>query len=181
MVTPAHILLIGLRGSGKSTVGAMVAAALGRPFVDLDPLTAGVLGFAAPGDALRTLGEPAFRDGEHQALAQVLVGPPAVVALGGGTPTHEPCAELIRALTSDGRVRVLYLRASPAVLRARLSATDLSTRPGLLGGDPLAEIEALHTRRDPLYLGLAQGVVAVDGQRAEDTAASVLATLRDVA
>jgi shikimate kinase len=177
-----HILLLGLRGAGKSTLGPGLARALGLGFLDLDALTSAVLGMS-PAEALRTLGEPAFRDGEHQALAQALVSPASVIALGGGTPTHPPCEALIRTLRqpADGAaasVRTLYLHAPPAELRARLAQTDLAKRPGLTGADPLAEIDALYARRDGLYRDLADAVVEVAGDSGP-AAQRLLAAARD--
>jgi shikimate kinase len=58
---------------------------------------------------------------------------------------------------------LLYLRASPETLRARLAATDLSARPSLTGADVLDEIATLFARRDPLYRALASAVLEIDG------------------
>lgn len=160
-----HLVLMGLRGSGKTTLGALAAARLGLPFVDLDDRTRALLGAASVAEAWRTRGEPAFREAEARALAAALAGPVSVIALGGGTPTAPGAADLLR----QGRANIVYLRADASTLRARLASTIDSdaNRPSLTGGDPLREIEAVLAQRDPLYIGLARHVVEIAGLTAE--------------
>lgn len=173
------IYLMGLRGSGKSTLGrrlaAMLDAAPGRGFVDLDDITPRVLGQATAADALRVLGEAAFRAGEAKALAAPEVIAAGVVALGGGTPTGKASLEILNQRRMSG-ARLIYLRAEGATLRRRLAATNLTQRPSLTGADPLVEIEVVFARRDPLYLEIADEVVQVDAM-SEDQALDALATL----
>ncbi len=159
------IVLMGLRGSGKSTLGRLLAADLARPFVDLDDRTARLLGFDAAGPALRAVGEPAFRAAETRALAGVLEGSGLVVALGGGTPTAPGAADLLDARRADGRARTVYLRAEPRTLTGRL-ASDATDRPSLTGRAAVDEVAALFEARDPLYRRLADRVVEVDGLEA---------------
>ncbi len=147
-----HILLAGLRGSGKTTLGRLLADRLTLPFVDLDDRTARVLSRDTCAQALRDLGEPAFRAGEAKALAQVLSDPPSVVSLGGGTPTAPGARELIKA---SGAL-VLYLRLTPKRLAARLAQTDLESRPSLTGHGVIEEIEQLFAQRDPIYQRLGE-------------------------
>lgn len=157
------IYLMGLRGSGKSTVGRLLAARLRGVFVDLDDLTPGVIGCATAAEALTTKGETAFRAAEREALDDARVRGAAVVGLGGGTPTHQASAKELRKRVGAGN-HLVYLRASVETLRARLAATDLSKRPSLTGANPLAEVAAVWAGRDPVYLGLATAVVEVDGR-----------------
>lgn len=159
---PPSLLLIGLRGSGKSTLGRRLAGELRRPFVDLDDETAALLKAPSAGHAIRALGLDAFRAAERRALEGVLRGAGLVVALGGGTPTAPGAADLITAEQRHARVTVAYLRASAATLRERLAA-DPTDRPALLGDDPLAEIERVLDARDEPYKHLANAVVDVDG------------------
>lgn len=168
-----HIVLMGLRGAGKSTVGRLLAGRLGLPFVDLDEVTSGVLGVASPAEGLRRLGEEAFREGEHEALATVLMRPTGVIALGGGTPTYQASGHLLTAMRGFRRIRVAYLHATPAELAERLRRTDLASRPGLLGGDPIAEIGELYRRRDGLYRELAELTIEVGTARPEETVEAV--------
>jgi len=170
---PPTILLIGLRGSGKSTLGRRLADTLGRPFIDLDDRTAADLGHASPGPALRAEGIDAFRAAEAKALRAALEQPGSVLALGGGTPTAPGAEELIRSHRARGDALVMYLRALPDQLASRLTADGAPDRPALLGGDAVAEIGDLFERRDPLYRGLADGVLHC-GSCDEDSALAML-------
>jgi shikimate kinase len=166
------VLLLGLRGAGKTLVGPALAARLGLAWIDLDDLTARALGAPTAGAGLSTSGEAAFRRAEADALARVLHTPgSAVVSLGGGTPTAPGAADAIRRALAAGTARTAYLHAPPAALRRRLEA-DASNRPSLTGAGTLAEIDAVYRTRDGLYRELA-GIV-VD---AEQDAAAVVAAL----
>jgi shikimate kinase len=169
-----NLILIGLRGSGKTTVGRLVAQRLGRTFVDLDDVTARALGAATIVQAWRRCGEPAFRAAESRALTEVLAKDGRVVALGGGTPTAAGAAELLRAARDTGRARVLYLSADAGSLRARLAGTDMSSRPSLTGADPLEEIEVVLARRDGLFRTLASAIVDTIGLSEADVAQRIL-------
>lgn len=160
--TGANLLLIGLRASGKSTLGRLVAARLSRPFIDLDDRTAARLGEPSPAAALGRYGEPAFRAAESAALRETLLGSGRVVALGGGTPTAPGAAEMLERERAAGRAVIVYLHAAPDVLRARLAATDVASRPSLTGRGTLEEIEALYAGRDGLYRRLADAVIEVE-------------------
>lgn len=175
------ILLIGLRGAGKSCVCRAAASLLGRIGVDLDGLSPHYLGELTPADALRKHGEEAFRKAEAAALADLL-GPglprpdSMVLALGGGTPTAPGAADTLRAARAAG-AKVVYLRATAATLLSRLEA-DPGDRPPLTGLPPVDEIHALLAARDPLYRDLADLVVDVDALCAEEVAERIAAAAR---
>jgi shikimate kinase len=149
-----HVLLIGLRASGKSTLGAALASRLGAHFVDLDDRTARMLGFAAAGDALRAAGEESFRTAEAEALRDACAEPPQVIALGGGTPTAPGAASFIDSLRQAELAVVVYLAPPIATLEARLRA-GAGNRPSLTGRGVVEEIEEIARRRQPLYAALA--------------------------
>lgn len=172
---PTTIVLMGLRGSGKSTLGCGLADALGRVFVDLDDRTAAALGFDTPGEALRTHGEAMFRKAEADALRAALREPGVVLALGGGTPTAPGAADLLRERAGDGSIAVLYLHASPETLAARLSVSGAPDRPALVGDDPVSEITTLYGQRDPLYRELAGSVLHLEGVSEEAARAMAVA------
>jgi len=173
MTTTRSVVLLGLRGSGKSTVGAALAPRLGVPFVDLDDRTPALLSETGCADALAKHGEPAFRAAEHDALERVLSEPgPIVLALGGGTPTAPGAAGLLRGADA----LLVYLRARPETLRDRLARTDLDGRPSLTGAGTLEEISALFEARDPLYADLAT-VIETDNATEEQ----LLSTLTELA
>jgi shikimate kinase len=159
---PANLVLIGLRGSGKSTLGRAVARATAMTFVDLDTLTPGVLGRADVREAFSRDGEAAFRDAEVAALRAVLKKDHQVVALGGGTPTARGAVDMLSRERTAGRAAIVYLRAEPETLRLRLAADDNTQRPSLTGAGVLDEIEAVMSRRDPMYLALADEVLNVE-------------------
>ena len=174
---PQQTLLIGLRGSGKSTLGKLLAARLITDFVDLDVVTAGLLRVPSAADAIRALGLPAFRDAEVRALQMPRAAAAGVLALGGGTPTAHGAIPALSTLRAKG-ARVVYLRGTPDTLRARLSATDLATRPSLTGASVLDEIDRLFAERDPLYRSLADNVIAIDRRSIEESLEDIAAALR---
>ncbi len=156
-----NILLIGLRGAGKSTIGRIVAESTGREFVDLDDVTAALLGCRTPGEAFAAHGESVFRVAEYRALINAAAISGRVIALGGGTPTAPGAGQILEDERRAGRAVIVYLRAMPHDLRARLSATDVSSRPSLTGAGTLEEIESVFAARDPLYRRLATHVIDV--------------------
>ena len=170
-----NLILIGLRGSGKTTVGRLVAERLGRTFIDLDDVVAAAMGAPTVAEAWKSHGEPAFREAETTALSDMLKKGGQVIALGGGTPTAPGAADLLRAQRSAGRVKIVYLAASARALRSRLSGTDMSARPSLTGADPLTEIDAVLKQRDPIYRGVAGSVVWTEGLTPEQVAERVVA------
>lgn len=185
MAGAPHILLMGLRASGKSTLGQALAARLGLLFVDLDEVTAAMLGCVDVPEVWAMHGPAAFRSAEVGALRQLLAGAgpggtlagvPRVIALGGGTPTAPGAAELLREEARAGRIALVYLRASPETLRARLTDTDLDERPSLTGQGVLDEVDEIFRQRDPLYSELATARLETDGMtpaQAEDALARI--------
>jgi shikimate kinase len=163
-----RVVLVGLPGSGKSTVGAALAEALDRPFVDVDAEIE-VLTGATPAQWLRTEGEAAFRAVEERAMESALAdGPGAVVATGGGSVESSRGRELL------GREPfVVYLRCTPAVLLERLDGGD---RP-LVAEPSEARLAALAARREPLYEEVAAVSVDGDGDVA-GVVASIVAMVR---
>ncbi|MEM0984441.1 MAG: shikimate kinase [Planctomycetota bacterium] len=155
MTAGPRLILIGLRASGKSTLGAMLADRIGATFVDLDDRTAGALNAASCAEALKERGEQRFRAVEAETLKSALAETGTILALGGGTPTAPGAAELLRESDSP----VAYLHASPADLAARLERTDIDSRPSLTGRGTVEEIAELYGERDPLYRELAARVI----------------------
>lgn len=137
------IFLVGMPGSGKTTVGRQLARRLGLPFFDSDDRIEERLGCSIREFFARE-GEAAFRDVEEQALAELAHGPAAVVATGGGSVLREANRQCLR---QGGQV--IYLRSTPEDLYRRVRHD--TARPLLQVDDPLAKLRALHAERDPLY------------------------------
>lgn len=136
--------LVGMPGSGKSTVGRQLARRLGLPFFDSDHLIEQRLGCSIREYFARE-GEAAFRDVEEQVIAGLAGGgADAVVATGGGAVLREANR---RHLREAGRV--IYLRSSAEELYRRLRHD--TQRPLLQVADPLGRLRALYAERDPLY------------------------------
>ena len=166
-----HLVLIGLMGAGKTTVGQVCAARLGRPFVDTDDLVVALAGM--PIDELWTSqGETGLRALERQAVADACASPePLVIACGGGAATDP---ENRRHLRDAGTV--VWLRAPVDVLAARVA--DSSTRP-LLASDPRGALARLEVMRAPAYEQAADvGVETGDGT-VEEVADAVLAAFQE--
>ena len=154
----ASIVLIGLRRAGKSTVGARLAARLGRDFVDLDDLVAKREG-ASAAHLLVERGELEFRRAEWRALQALRVDETRVLAAGGGTPLWEKSRETLRRIG-----RVLYLAVSVEELGRRLARDQApGTRPLLAGKDAQEENAILHRVRDPIFRECADCVVGAEG------------------
>lgn len=149
-----HLSLVGLMGAGKTEVGARLAGALGRPFVDLDHEIEALTGHSIP-DLFTIEGESGFRDIEQHALEAVLAAAtPLVVATGGGAVLRWSNRELMRA-----RGVVVWLRAEPRTLMARLGGG--AGRP-LLARDPEETVVRLAVERRNRYAAAAHRVVDVD-------------------
>lgn len=150
-----HIVLVGLMGSGKTTVGRRVAARLGRPFVDADEALAEHHGRSVR-QVFEEDGEPAFRAMESAVLAQLLArAEPTVIAAGGGVVVPAENRELL----SRPEVFVVWLRAGAAFLATRTAKKE--GRP-LLDGDPGAVLARLAVERQGWYEEVADVVVDVE-------------------
>lgn len=147
-----HLLLLGLRGSGKSTLGRLASKALSYPFIDLDDRTTAHCGM----DAARCFaehGEDAWRTAEAAAIKEALAESPSVISLGGGTPTAPGVEELILAARDDGRARIIWLDATDDILLSRAGSDP--ARPALTALSGAAEIAAIRAIRDPIFGRLA--------------------------
>ncbi len=142
-----NILLIGYRGTGKSTVGRLFAERLGWAFVDADVEIEAAAGKSIA-DIFADEGEAAFRDLEQQVVAELVQRDKHVVSLGGGAVLRE---ENRNAIRRGGQV--VWLTASAAAIHARLTADESTPqrRPNLTPRGGLAEIEQLLAEREPLY------------------------------
>ena len=139
------IVLIGMMGAGKSTIGRRMAARLKLSFVDADTEIEAAAGMSIP-DIFEAHGEPHFRDGEARVIARLLDSGPAVVATGGGAFMREETRNRIR----DKAVSI-WLKADAEVIMRRVRRR--SDRPLLHTADPEGTIDRLLGEREPVYRG----------------------------
>ncbi|MGE0609171.1 MAG: shikimate kinase [Pirellulales bacterium] len=156
----SNLILIGYRGTGKSTVAQHLALSLGWDWADADvelELRAGK-SIAA---IFAEQGEPAFRDLECQVIADLCQRQKTVVAAGGGAVLRE---ENRRAIQAGGRA--VWLRASPEAILARVEsdAATAQRRPNLTVAGGAAEVRQLLAARTPLYQACATVIIDTDGK-----------------
>ncbi len=137
------IVLIGMMGAGKSTIGRRLSARLRLPFLDADVEIEAAAGMSIP-DIFETHGEPHFRDGEARVIARLLDSGPAVVATGGGAFMREETRNRIR----DKAVSI-WLKAEAEIIMRRVRRR--ADRPLLQTPDPAATVDRLLGEREPVY------------------------------
>ena len=138
------IVLVGMMGAGKSTIGRRLAARLRLPFLDADiEIEAAHAGLTIP-EIFATHGEPYFRDGEARVIARLLDSGPAVIATGGGAFMREETRNLIRAKAVS-----IWLKADADVIMKRVKRR--ADRPLLQTEDPAATVSRLLEAREPVY------------------------------
>lgn len=142
------LVLVGLPGSGKSTVGRGLSRRVGLPFLDSDHVIEERLGCSIR-DYFAREGEAAFRDLEQQVLAEIAAGPACVLATGGGSVLRAANRDILRRAG-----HVIYLRASADDLWRRLRQD--TKRPLLQVPDPQRKLRELFAERDPLYREIAE-------------------------
>ncbi len=159
-----------MMGSGKSTVGRILARRLGWRLLDSDAEVEARTGMTVP-EIFDCRGEPAFRAEESKALARAVTSDvPVVVSVAGGAVLDPDNRRLIRRGGT-----VVWLRARPDTLARRVGAGD--GRP-LLAGDPAAALARLDRQRRPVYATLAHVVVDVDQLGPPQVVERVMARLR---
>jgi shikimate kinase len=137
------IVLIGMMGAGKSSVGRRLAKALNLPFVDADTEIERAAGMSIT-DIFAKHGEPEFRSGERRVVSRLLDESAAVIATGGGAWMDETTREKVRA-----RGISVWLKADVDVLFRRVKKRG--GRPLLKGGDPEQVLRDLLAVREPVY------------------------------
>ena len=139
-----HLILVGISGAGKSTVGATVAERLGRSFMDLDREIERREA-ATISEIFAEKGEPYFRTKERELTEELSRAGNMVLAPGGGWITNTDVVALLRP---PGRI--IYLKVKPETAFVRLGE-ERSTRPLLMRPDPLGELKRLLLQREPMF------------------------------
>lgn len=167
----SRVSLIGLPGSGKSTIGRQLAQRLQLPFIDCDQALEQRLGCTIR-EYFERMGEEAFRDHEQTVISELSQAPTAcVLATGGGAVLRVANRAALRAHT-----QVVYLCVTPeeAFRRVRRDAR----RPLLQVADPMARMQALFAERDPLYRACAHCVVQTGRPSAKLLLAQIVSALQ---
>jgi shikimate kinase len=167
---PDRILLIGYRGTGKTTVGQLLAAALGWEFVDADERIEAAAGRSIA-DIFAAEGEPGFRDREAAVLTELCAGDRRVIATGGGVVLRPANRELLRRSGF-----VAWLTGSPDALWRRTQAdpTTAARRPNLTAAGGVEEVVNLLAVREPFYREVASAAFDTDTRSPEQVAADIL-------
>lgn len=149
------VVLVGLMGVGKSTVGRRLARRLGLPFVDSDAAIEDAAGFSAA-EVFDRFGEKDFRDGERRLVARLIDGEKRVIATGGGAYVDPRTRQLL-----NDRAITIWLDAPTDVLAERTGRRD--TRPLLRTADPRNTLQRLAEERRPSYSEAHIHVRSADG------------------
>jgi shikimate kinase len=137
------VVLVGMMGVGKSTVGRKLATLLGLPFSDADDAIEEAAQMTVS-EIFEKFGESYFRDGERRVIARLMESGPAVIATGGGAFTHEDTRRLILE-----RGVAVWLDADAETIVDRVSRKD--NRPLLKNGDPREIVVRVKAEREPFY------------------------------
>jgi shikimate kinase len=165
---PRHIILVGLPGSGKSTVGRLVSETLGAPLIDIDSLLVREMGMPVV-QIFGMVGEVRFREMERDAVTAAQAGMPGVIVPGGGWAAQPGQLEAAKAASL-----VIYLKCEPATAHKRSDQGEV--RPLLAGSDP-QRMRVLLDQREPYYLKADHQVEAETGE-AEQVAGQVVELAR---
>lgn len=168
-----HLILVGLPGVGKTTVGRALAKRLERSFFDFDEEIERSFDMSVS-DIFSLRGESAFREAEVQVSQRLAshLQPPAILSPGGGWVANVNAVAHLRPVS-----RIIYLRVAPDEAVARLGA-GVSRRPLFAGGAPAAVMQALFDRRHAIYKEVADLVVETDGAGSDEVLRRVLEQLQ---
>lgn len=164
-----HILLVGLPGAGKSTVGQLVATELGAPVLDIDSILVRQMGMPIA-QIFGMVGEPRFRAMERDAVATAQAREPAVIVPGGGW-----AAQPGQVQSAKPNCLIIYLKCSASTATRR--SENGEARPLIAGGDPLDKVRGLLQAREPFYK-LADYEVSADGKAPAAVAQDVVRLAR---
>jgi shikimate kinase len=166
---PRHIVLVGLPGAGKSTVGKLVAEALNTFVIDIDGLLVREMGMPVS-QIIGMVGEPRFREMERDAVTAAQARDPCVIVPGGGWAAQPGQLEAVKRQSLT-----IYLRCQFPTAAKRVEKGE--ARPLLAGPDPNQKMRALLEEREPFYK-LADHTVNTENTPPEAVAAEVMALAR---
>jgi shikimate kinase len=161
-----HLVLVGLPGVGKTTIGRLLAKRFDRSFCDFDDVIAEKFGKSV-GKIFQEDGEPVFRQAEAMLSEEWVKGDGAVLSPGGGWVANQEAVAHLRP-----RARIIYLRVSTDEALRRMG-TGVSRRPLLAAGDPAQIMRSLFEARKQYYETLADVSIDTDGQTPESVATEI--------
>lgn len=160
-----NIVLIGMRGSGKTTVGKLLAKRLGRRFIEMDRLIVQRAGLSIP-EMVAEYGWQKFRDTEEAVTREAAKQDNIVLATGGGVVTRE---QNVRELKRKGKL--VWLKADRDTLLRRIG--DDQSRPSLTGQPPEADLTAVLAERTPIYQEAADFTIDTEGRSPGEIAEAI--------
>jgi shikimate kinase len=167
------IVLIGMMGAGKSSVGRALQRRTGLARVDTDELVAAEFGISIA-DIFKTHGEDKFRDGETEVIRKLVPNRPTIVTTGGGVVVRRENVDLLKKLGT-----VVWLTADEATLFERASRRD--TRPLLQKENPREAFAELFKKREPLYANAADFKIDTSSRTHNQVADSILEKIENLA
>lgn len=160
-----NIVLIGMRGSGKTAIGKLLARRLGKQFIEMDELIVQRLGQTIP-EIVQKYGWQKFRDVEAEVTREVAEWDNVVNATGGGVVTRE---ENVRELKKKGKL--VWLKANLDTLLRRIGNDQ--SRPSLTGKPQREDMEAVLAERSPIYEQVADFIIDTEGKMPEEVAEAI--------
>jgi shikimate kinase len=169
-LSAGRLYLIGLRGSGKTTVGRLLADRLGWAFADADEEIE-TLATQSIAELFDAVGLEGFRDRETELLRELALRQNHVIATGGGCIVRVENRELLRATGTT-----IWLTGEPHSLwpRVQRDSQSATRRPSLTNLSALEEIERLSQEREPLYREVADLTVATDGRSPDEVVSAIV-------
>jgi shikimate kinase len=166
-----NIVLIGMRGSGKTTIGKLLAKRLGKQYIEMDELIVERLGLSIP-EIVDTYGWQKFRDTEAEITFEVGGVDNVVNATGGGVVTRD---ENIRELKKKGKL--IWLKANTNTLLNRIGNSQ--SRPSLTGKSSREDMEVVMADRSPIYQRAADFIVDTEDKRPEEIVDTIVKLLME--
>lgn len=161
------LVLVGVPGAGKSSVGPLLASLLNRQFIDSDDAIVAKVGKSIS-DIFIEDGEPKFREIEAQTIAELLANPDLVVALGGGAVTTASTRDLLK------NQQVVWLQAG---LSSAVERVGLNRNRPLLLGNVRGQLHELMVAREPLYREVAKFAIPTDDKTVQEIAHEIASEL----
>jgi len=171
-----NIVLIGFRGTGKSTVGKLLANRLKRDFIDTDEYIESTTGKTIK-DIFEEEGEESFRKTEAETIAKLSRMDNKIISAGGGVVLRD---ENVKSLKSNGFL--ILLEATPEIIHDRIRQDEKTTqqRPSLTNRNSFDEIKHLIDKRQPFYENAANYTINTSYVSCEDIVEEIITTIEDL-